>query len=201
MVNINGYRQNPFRRRRRDSAAIDAKVDFYAQNIQERIKRVKTTFFYWQVGVRLSLLNLSIELFWYRRTATIITLVRIFLSRASATAQMMMSVAADGTLMQAKSAYEDGTTLPGYSDVFTNIDATMCWSGRSGDAPTDPSECRLTEQAEKVAIYAVTQFFMAAHTDSQNSFKSTMSSSWHLAFFLFVPGIIPKSCRGCRSIW
>ena len=87
--------------------------------------------------------------------------------------QMALSVAADGTLIQAKSAFEDGSKLPGFPDIFTNLEATMCWSGRSGDGPTDPSDCQLTDDAAKIAVYVVTQFYMAAHMDSQFAFQST----------------------------
>ena len=51
MVNVNGVKQYPSRRRRRDSAAIEGKKASPEVDLEERRTRVKRTVFYWQVGV------------------------------------------------------------------------------------------------------------------------------------------------------
>ena len=83
---------------------------------------------------------------------------------------------ADGTILQSKTPYPDGIRHLSCADVFVHAEATMPWCGRSGPSNTDPSECRLTEEASLWAIFASSQYAIAAQTDPLSAFKST--STW-----------------------
>ena len=97
----------------------------------------------------------------------------------------MLTVGADGTLMQKKTPYPDGIRYQSCVDVFVNADATMPWCGRSGESNTDASECRLTEEAAKIVIFACTQFTMAGQTDPQAAYKSMPLHHDILGYILF----------------
>lgn len=89
--------------------------------------------------------------------------------------QMLLTASADGCIVQPRTPFSTVNPAKGFVDVYSEIDATMCWNTRSSCDPGESADVQLTETAELVALYAGAQFNAARESDHLPEFASTFT--------------------------